>query len=383
MGFDASAGGGATSDTRTKGLLWQEGNVVRMKRVDGKRRAFDPLQSIKGAASNEKSTKSTDHAVGTRAPDRALLQEERPAAEQGVGGIAEKAVTRFAEVLQVQFQVRQPDDPSAKDTMHRMDQPAVSTADTSSGSDKSGSGAAHKILHGHNLGADGQHRRRGGVEAGDSRAFGSVLLGQVGEVERLLERLEIDEGVVTRLSNGELKSREMWEAGPALVLNGLCRLLLQLAAVIRQAAAVSLLVLGVAWRSAAWMLGWMISVGDAKEWWVPDIVDFLQGRMQSAQTGRSLAYLRLYRARAHALVSLLYAAVVGMLSPEFMAQVRVVMGMGMGLWSHGLAWSTIPTSVSTEPRVADATRGGSSVVKGLKSCVEETPVAKTGVKTGW
>ena len=140
---------------------------------------------------------------------------------------------------------------------------------------------------------------------------------QAAVVRGLLARRPLEPADVGRMSSGEVGPQQLWSAGPAVVLAELLRATLLLAVVVKHATGLTLQVAALAVRSVLWVLEWAIRVGDAKEWWIPDLVDFAD---RTSKDPRTMRYYRLARIKLRAVLVLLYSGVAAALSPELVAK---------------------------------------------------------------
>jgi hypothetical protein len=149
----------------------------------------------------------------------------------------------------------------------------------------------------------------------DVLLLGDELSAKIAEVRRKLEHGPVKFGDEARIASGEVQSRQLWSSGPEELLKEMLRAAVLLVVVVRKTAVLVAQVVLLAFRTARWVLDWAISVGDAKEWWIPEAVDYAENVMTKARSSRTIAYARLLRAKLRALLVVVYHTVASSVSP--------------------------------------------------------------------
>ena len=159
------------------------------------------------------------------------------------------------------------------------------------------------------------------VDAGANEVHlsGQELDDQITNLRQILQRRPLLVGDEVRIASGELQPREMWSTGPKVVFQELLRATLLLAVVVKKTFILAAQVAVLALRTAGWLLEWVTRVGDAKEWWVPDAVDFTEHALANSKHSRAMPYLRLLRAKLRTAVLVICRTVGSALSPEVLA----------------------------------------------------------------
>lgn len=309
LGFYASAARGDATTGDTRGPQTTVSVVKKMKRVSGRRAALDPLRY----AGDFSSASSFQRLTATKAGEaRAGQKEDVETGAELEGHLsATNAETRNVTKVQLTPQMRTP---VADDFLRRpMEEVTASANDYLSVlNDQTTSPLPQSMVR--------RPRKSGQRSWADAAILacggnGSKFAGQMVGVENLLANRPIEHGDESRIANGELRPQQMWQAGPAVLLAELFHAILLLASVLKQAITMTILVMGLALRSTVWVFEWAMAVGDAKEWWVPDVIEFVADTRAAAKHSRTLAYLRYARARLRMVLRLIYHATAAAVSP--------------------------------------------------------------------
>jgi len=319
LGLDGSA------TARGQGGVHTSGSVVKkMKRVNGRRAALDPLWNADGLLSVAFFQRSLQTHQGEALAEPQERQGGR--VETAAYGNARLEVESQKQTASNTPEVLRPHKhtPAAGDFFRRpmtavtasaaKDYLAMLNNQTASRLPQSMVRRARKLRQ--RAWADAfAFPSSGGVGANVTGVFSAQLAGQMSGVEDLLANRPFEHGDASRIANGELQLQQMWAVGPALLLTELFRAMVLLATVLQQAITLTILVMGLVVRSAAWIFEWAMAVGDAKEWWVPDAVEYVADKRATAKYSRTLAYLRYARSRSRMLLLLIYRATAAAVSP--------------------------------------------------------------------
>ena len=328
MGFDGAAGGGVPAGRPDVA----RGRVRRMKRVDGKLAVLDPLRWGAARRQGRPALESTE-------ADCALLPVPQDDDRRG----------EFSEVLKVQFQVERLRAGQAGQTRCALTQPpghdslAPSTpASPDDGDVAGGRPAAEGCMEETLTHRAGRHGDRNVEQNRAPELAGAKLVERVAGIDRLLANSVLPEGDVYRMANGELQPRALWRSGPGVLMNEWWSAMVLLGVILQHAIRLTCLVLGITLRTVAHMLAWALAVGDAKEWWIPQMAEYassLQSRTQDAWRTHSLVRLARYKL-ATALVWLC-DAVTAVVTPEVVARITSwAADLGHALSTQAQAWSS-------------------------------------------
>jgi len=313
------------SRTRGQGGVHTSGSVVKkMKRVNGRRAALDPLWYAGGLSSVAFFQRSLETHHGEALAEPQERQGGR--VETAAYGNARLEVESQKQTASNTPEVLRPQKhtPAAGDFFRRpmtevtasaaKDYLAVLNDQTASRLPQFMVRRARKLRQ--RAWADAStFPSSAGVGTNVTGVFSAQLARQMSGVEDLLANRPFEHGDASRIANGELQLQQMWAVGPALLLTELFRAMVLLATVLQQAITLTILVMGLVVRSAAWVFEWAMAVGDAKEWWVPDAVEYVADKRATAKYSRTLAYLRYARSRSRMLLLLIYRATAAAVSP--------------------------------------------------------------------